>query len=744
MATTPSQLPPFRLDYAPFRWFLDAPGVAATGAAGAGRLLPFAVAYAAAHGLLVAAGLLLSTVPVAAVSIWPAVGLLCAILAATPARSWPLWIAASVVGRVVFELVVFDKRELLAPLLFSAVNAVEAAVFATFLQKPLVQAWRQGRPLYLSVAITIFAFAAAGLGGLFGATALQALGSEQTSFWQALRLWAAGDFVGIILVTPLAIWLMLPQIRIPRELAGWPECVAMPVVLLALVALATWLAPGPDFPYRSAAETGLAAMLALPVLWAALRADFPMVALLQILLAVAVVLVSMNGYGPFAHDVAGYLPALASLQAFLVVTVITLTVISFAVLERHNARQQAGLHQRFTDLLVHLTGKLMAAGSETLDDVISESLQLIGQFGSADRCVLLQIDAPAGSILRTHAWTGEGVAAHPPELTDANLQNFPWVVEQFRKRGFVVLENLDRQLPEGAEELDIIRRAVPDTVSAIYVGLFTDDELIGTIGFGYARRGQRWSHESVSLMYLVGQLFANILTRKKTENELRSYQQKLRSLATDLAVTEERSRRRTATDLHDGIGQNLAVARMKLGQLLAAGDGDRAELTQVRNLVDEALRGTRYLIADLSPTILYELGLVPALQSLAERFEPANDLSCRLSESGEPWEPGNDLRIAVYRAVQECLKNVARHAQAEHVEIDVHWEAERLDIEVRDDGVGFDAAVHSDDVPDVSGFGLFSMRESLALHGGTLQIDTTRGIGTSIRLCVPRQQEDAQ
>ena len=738
MSALSSKYSPVGIDVMRFRWFLEAPDAATTYGGEVRRLLPYAAAYALLHGLLVALGFELNLVPEGAVSIWPAVGLLCGILASTPARNWPIWIAASLVGRTVFELIVIEDRGLLAPLLFGAVNAIEAIVLAAFMQKPLVQAYRQGRPLYLSVALAIGAAGAAGIGGLLGAAMVQLLGFEPSDFWQALRLWSAGDYVGIVLVAPIAVWFMLPQLRIRRHLARLPERAAMPLILFGLLALSAWLVPGEEFVYRDAALVGLAAMLTLPLLWAAIRADFPMVAFLELLLAVSVIVVSKYGYGPFAHDADDYLPALAKMQIFLIVTILVVTIVAFAVLERQRAQTESDLHQRFTDLLVLLTNKLMAAGPDRLDDIISESLQLIAGFARADRCVLLQIGDDGKSILRTHTWSADGVSKHPPELVQADLRDYPWVIGQFRTRGFVVLDDLDRGLPEGAEELESIVRAVPDTVSAIYVGLFTDDKIIGAIGLGYVRRGVRWTSETVSLMYLVGQLFANILTRKKTERELDAYQKKLRSLATDLAVTEERTRRRAAIDLHDGIGQNLAVARMKLGLLLARAGEQKQDLVQVRNLIDEALRGTRFIIADLSPTILYELGLVPALQSLAERFEPANDLSCSICESGAAWQPGTDMSIALYRAVQECLNNVARHAKAQNVDIDVRWKPDRLDIDVRDDGVGFDAAVDVSELPDVSGFGLFSMRESLSLHGGSLDIETARGIGTSIRLSVPR------
>ncbi|MGB5353885.1 MAG: MASE1 domain-containing protein [Woeseia sp.] len=740
MHASPAPIAPPGLQLRPLRWFLDRRGCD-NRPTELIDLLPYAAVYTLLHGVMVAVGFIISTVPTAAVAIWPAIGLLCAVLAATPRRTWPLWIVSSVLGRLVFEILVIDNRELIAPLTFSLVNVVEAVFFALMMQKPVVQSYNQGRPLYLSIAMTIAAILAANLGGILGAIVLQVINFDLLNFWDAWRVWAAGDFVGMILVTPIAVWLMMPQIRIRRGLAGINENLAIVTLMAVLIWLATYFAPQQASRYAGAVNVGLVALLVLPVLWASLRAEFPMVAGTQLLLAVAVVLTASYGLGPFGHDVAGYLPMLAAMQLFLISTVLVVTTVSFAVLERQRAQEESSLHQRFSDLVVLLTNRLIGAGATTIDSVISDSLQLVGQFAKADRCVLLQLDEASNSATTTHRWIAEGRIGYAPEPAPLSVDNLHWVTEQFIKKGYIIFEDLDKVAPDGDTQLDALRQAVPNTVSAIYVALFADDRPIGAIGYGYSRRAGHWTNESISLMYLVGQLFANILQRKKTEQDLELYRDKLRSLAKDMTVTEERARRRTAIDLHDGIGQNLAVARMKVGQLMKRLGPDDTELTQLRNLIDDALRGTRFIISDLSPSILYELGLVPALQSLAERFELANNIACAVEESGAAWEAGNDARIAVYRAVQECLNNVARHANAATARIQICWSDDDLEIEISDDGIGFEAPQNAEFSLSAKGFGLFSMRESLAVLGGSLKIESASALGTTVRLRVPRRHK---
>ena len=706
------------------------------------RLLPYAAGYALLHGLMVAAGFYLSAVPEVAVSIWPAVGLLCAVLAVTRRRTWPLWILASFIGRVVFELLIVDNRTFALPLLFSSINAVEALIFAVFVQRPLINVFRHGRPLYLATALMVLAIVAANVGGLLGASAGQRISEDGPGFLMAWRLWAAGDFVGILLVTPLAVWQMMPQLRVSRAAAGLPELAAMPVLLLLVLMLAIRFTPDENVPFATAVEVGLAFLVVLPVLWAALRAEFRIVAMMQLLMAVAVVVTSAMGLGPLGHTTENYVPALAALQLFMVVSVLFVTIVTSAVLEKERAERDSSLHQKFSDLLVQLTGKMISAGSQSLDETIVECLRLLADFANADRCVLMQMDSSGLRIGASHAWQEEGVSPLPAAVTNANLAELPWAAEQIRTKGFIILHDMDKGLPKGAEELEAMRSTVPDTVDAIYIGLFAEKRIIGFIGYGYVRRNVRRSNEAISLMYLVGQMFANILQRKKMERDLESYRDSLRGLAAEMALTEERARRRTAIDLHDGIGQNLAVARMKIGQALAAPDSAPGDLVQARNLIDDALRGTRFIISDLSPSILYELGLEPALQALAERFEPANDLSCSVEVTGVSWSPGNDLRISLYRAVQECLNNVARHAQAQSVAIRLCWEPDQVSIDVVDDGVGFEVNEYTGLPGRRGGFGLFSMRENLALLGGRVDIESARGLGTTVHISVPRSDQE--
>jgi signal transduction histidine kinase len=246
-----------------------------------------------------------------------------------------------------------------------------------------------------------------------------------------------------------------------------------------------------------------------------------------------------------------------------------------------------------------------------------------------------------------------------------------------------------------------------------------------------------WREEVQALGQIIGQFFVNAILRTRAEGGLLEYQQKLRALAAEMSLAEERVRRRAAVDLHDGIGQYLAVARIKLGQLLASGTPSVGDVEAVRQLVDSALKQTRYIISDLSPSVLYELGLVPAIEWLAERTEPQGNLDIAVTEDGEPDGPDEEARVIMFQVVRELLANIVKHAKATEVGIHVSWRAGAVESVVTDNGVGFRSDRLENLNPEQGGFGLFSIRERLRAMRGSMTIDSSLGVGTRISVSCP-------
>ncbi len=233
----------------------------------------------------------------------------------------------------------------------------------------------------------------------------------------------------------------------------------------------------------------------------------------------------------------------------------------------------------------------------------------------------------------------------------------------------------------------------------------------------------------------------NITDRKQSEAQLMDYQQQLRSLASELSLTEERERRRIAAELHDRIGQALALCRLRLRTVRDTVDSPDAEraVADVRGLIEQTIRDTRSLTFELSPPVLYELGFEPGVEWLAEHLGEEHGLKIRVQDDGEPKPLDEDVRTVLFTAVRELLINSAKHAAASEAVVRMSRGGDRIRIEVSDDGVGFDPAQAASARAESPGhpFGLFSIRERLGPLGGTLMIDSAPGRGTRATVVAP-------
>ncbi len=265
--------------------------------------------------------------------------------------------------------------------------------------------------------------------------------------------------------------------------------------------------------------------------------------------------------------------------------------------------------------------------------------------------------------------------------------------------------------------------------------------------------GDRWFNVSVhpvldqndNLMDAV-HIMSDITDRKQAEEQLLAYQQQLRSLASELSLTEERERRRIAGELHDQIGQALALIKMKLGALQEAliSQGDLTlQLEKIRELVEKANQATRSLTFALAPPVLYELGLEAGLEWLTENIHQQYDILTEFEGYGQPKPLNDDVRVCLFRAVRELLINVAKHAQARRAKVSIWREDDEVRIEVEDDGVGFDPSELYTPEGRTRGFGLFNIRERLEFLGGRIQLKSEQGSGTRVTLVKPLKPGEA-
>ncbi len=273
-------------------------------------------------------------------------------------------------------------------------------------------------------------------------------------------------------------------------------------------------------------------------------------------------------------------------------------------------------------------------------------------------------------------------------------------------------------------------------------GITTDLEKGGTRileAFHCARDGSVWPLE-VSTVFIpeeTGRRYSflrDITERKRAEEELKRSAETLASAMTQLTLAEEQERRAIAMDLHDHLCQLLAAANIRLKTLTPGESGEAVR--QAAAVVEQAERSARSLSFQISPPLLFDLGLVPALEWLGDELRKVYGLTVRIHDDGRPKDIPASTRSVLYRATRELLINVAKHARVDNADVDIRADHGVLVISVSDSGAGFDKSLVETRASS-GGFGLMSMRERLRLIGGSFEIDTRVGDGTVATLLVP-------
>ena len=288
--------------------------------------------------------------------------------------------------------------------------------------------------------------------------------------------------------------------------------------------------------------------------------------------------------------------------------------------------------------------------------------------------------------------------------------------------------------------------------------LFAQGKVIGTLSFGTRSRAA-FSEEDLALMKAIADQVAIAMQRKEGEEALKLSEERqrafaeqleqlvderthelvqsrdqLRALASELNVAEQRERKRIAAELHDYLAQVLVLARLKLGQMKGVAGVDSKLLPfigQAENAINEGLAYTRTLVADLCPPVLHDFGLPAALRWLAEHMDRHRlKVTVNVSENELPLP--EDQAVLLFQSVRELLINTSKHAGVKEATLRLVQRDGQLHIEVRDQGKGFSPAA----APSMK-FGLFSIRERMRALGGTFEIHSAPGSGTTAILTMP-------
>jgi len=237
-------------------------------------------------------------------------------------------------------------------------------------------------------------------------------------------------------------------------------------------------------------------------------------------------------------------------------------------------------------------------------------------------------------------------------------------------------------------------------------------------------------------------VLAMALYKHQAEARLLNTTRQLKALSRRVLEAQELERRRVAIELHDELGQSLTAIKINLQLSERFKDQSPVDLNQESiRIVEDALQQVRRLATALRPSMLDDLGLVPALKWLAQQTSQRGGFAVNLHHIDMPSRLASDIETACFRIVQEALTNVMRHAQPQEVNIRLSRDGTDLLLSVQDDGLGFDLSAMRERAVAGGSLGVLGMQERATLVGGQLEIESLPGRGTTVQLQCPWHQQ---
>lgn len=623
--------------------------------------------------------------------LWPASGLLFAAFWLAGRSWWPVLGGAHI---IIESFTLHSHDSWLSPVLIGCADVLDSAVGAS-----LALYWIRERDKVRAQQVALFVLAAAigtGVGALVGTYVSTSYLYPGMGYWSQMQLWWVGNWLGTVTVAPVvyvwvaSLWKNIHEVRLRsrRELAAY--CLLLPAI--------SW--------YVFATPPGnVGSILQLPVMvfavltLAAFRIPPRWVVTLAAMVVLIVALFAANQIGVFA--VRESFTRMIHVQAFLatvaVLTFLLATAIAEMRINANHLRASEYRYRNFVEMSSEAVWCVELAEPMPITLPVEDMHAWLRKHGRITECSrsYLRID-PGSRQDRVRPLRADPVWA---DIYRRYLEQV--AVRSYSSTDFRVTVDLEGK---------------PHHFLACFDGVVEDGRLCRI--WGVAR----------DVTELVG-----LNSRLTVERE------RLRNYARALMTAEDRARRATAVDLHDGIGQALSGISMTLEVVRAQVQSDtRLLLDEVRTQLRDLQEHTRSMISDLSPPGLYELGLTPALNWLAVYFRSNEKLDVRLECRVDEERVDLDLRVQVFKVVRELLRNVLKHAGVPTAYVRVAGDARTLRVEVRDEGCGFEWQMDASG-SGKPGFGLWSIADRVRDIGGELHVDTAPGRGARFELVFPLQ-----
>jgi signal transduction histidine kinase len=625
---------------------------------------------------------------------WPSIGFGLVALWLSPRRLWVPLLLAYWAAEIAVATVCADPFVLVWALAGPLANCLNVVLGASLLRWLIKQPTdlRMKQALQFVGASAVGAFA----GALFGAwsnTAIFGGGLTVSMYLLQLQTWWAGNWLGSLVVAPVVFCWISPLRQRHRELA---------VRSRAELALLIGLLAAFSFYVFAAGDKPLDSLLQLPTvivglsIYAAVRLPPRWVATLFALTAVICAwLVAMRS-GPFQTGDLFF--RTVQVQAFLVSLGVLAFALSMSTAERNIAMGQLGEAEHRYRKFVELSAE--AVWRVELKPPMPVSLPLEEQL----------------AWLRAYAQVVESSRTYEELDPQAALGVLPWRGDLGWSAAY------EQQLAQAAQtgySIDGVRftaavRGKPHAFVTSFSGVVEEGRLLRL--WGVAR---------------------DITDLTDLNARLQREQDRLKTYARQLVTAEEKARRATAVDLHDGIGQSMVGIAMTLDVARKQATPDVVLLVdEARARLREVQEHTRHMISDLSPPGLYDLGLEPALQWLAVYMRGRDRLRVELQMKVREDSIKLDMRVLVFKLVRELLRNVVKHAGVREAHVSVGGDAEQLRVEVSDQGRGFEWQMDMFGA-HAGGFGLWSIADRVYDVGGQFIVDTAPGRGSRFSLVLP-------
>jgi two-component system sensor histidine kinase DegS len=416
------------------------------------------------------------------------------------------------------------------------------------------------------------------------------------------------------------------------------------------------------------------------------------------------------------HLVGTYQPGPAERQLFASIGRQIGVAIENARLHQDVARQLR-IEQRLNEVAEKITSEL------ELDRILPKVLQIAEEMIGADGGVIALLDRERNLIGYPYLHN------LPQELADVTVP----------KGGGLAGEVMTTGRPAVIEDYPTYTSALPEFVEAgltsiVAVPIVSGDQPFGALSLVSLDEAKSFSDRDVAILTGIGRQAGIAIENARLYENMRFY-------VRQITKAQEDERKRIARELHDDTAQalidlsrrldNLATSRERLSETVIG------RLEEFQELIDSILRGVRRFSRDLRPSVLDDLGLLPALEWLTANLMGEDGIKTELRVYGDRRRLPPEAELALFRIVQEALNNVRKHSQALQVVMVVEFDEGRVRIMVEDDGQGFELPGRTGDLATTGKLGLIGMHERAHLLGGTLTVRSEPGKGTTVTVDVP-------